>query len=165
MSVSNGGFKMKTVKRNSLSSISISFFLAFSLLSFLFSCSKPSEQKDSIGTKQLKQSPASHKNLSNYSDSCIQAAKLWLQKNDLADLLDKFEKDQREQSEIDHSINYSTGNFIVAEISSSPLKYSVSYRNTSTNATFVISWIVDFSVRRIYANQNEYGYDKEGVSF
>lgn len=156
---------MQSSKKAPLFSSVIAFLLTFVLLSFLFSCSKTSVQKDSFAIKKLKQSPAKQENLSNFRDSCIQAAKLWLTKNDLSNLIDKFESDQKEQSEIDHSINYSVGNFDVAEISSSPLKFSVSYSNSSTNAKFVISWIVDFTVHRVYANPNEYGYDREGIPF
>lgn len=101
----------------------------------------------------------------SYNDSCIFAAKLWLTKNNLPDLIERFENEQKEKSEIDHTLNYSPGGFVVSEISSTPLKFSVSYHNSSTDASFVITWVVDFAAHRVYANPNEYGYDKEGVAF
>jgi hypothetical protein len=134
---------------------------------FAISYGKESSQQDSTSKKDpIKLSASSSNNfISTYSDSCIQAARLWLQKNDLSNLIGMFENDQKEKSKINHSINYAPGKFIIVEISSSPLKYSVSYSNTSTSANFVVSWTVDFSTHRVYANPNEYGYDKEGIPF
>lgn len=156
---------MQLSKIKQFSFLIISFLLLFTCLLFLFSCNKIPEQKSSNPTNQIKQSLEKQQNLSNYRDTCIQVAKLWLKKNDLENLIDKFESEQKDQSKIDHSINYSIGKFNVSEISSSSQKYSVSYSNASTNATFVISWVVDFAERRVYANPNEYGYDKTGVAF
>jgi hypothetical protein len=144
--------------------ICLGLFVVTIFLGSIF-CGKSSDTKNRSSNDHSQTSSINKDLGSDYRDSCIRAAQLWLDKKDLTDFIDRFEKEQKECSEIDHSINYRPGNFNVAEISLSPLKYSVSYRNNATNAGFVISWIVDFTVRRVYANPNEYGYDKEGVSF
>jgi len=144
---------------------SLKFLCPIYIVLFLFVCGQVPDQKDKVKMQHDYNTEYNKEKLNSYHDSCVQAAKVWLDINGLTNLINRFEIEQKEQTEIDHSLNYSLGNFNVAKISSSPLKFSVTYSNKSTNATFLISWIVDFSVHRVYANPNKYGYDREGVPF
>lgn len=141
------------------------FILAITLLQVF--CTKDNKvERASYGNFQGKKQVTNIINPNDfYADSAISAAKRWLVVNKLPNLIPRFEEEQKEKAEIDHSLNYSPGYFLTEKISTIPLKLKVSYVNSSTNSIFIISWIADFSVHRIYANPNEYGYDKEGVQF